>query len=546
MNPVAPLALLMLLVPFEPLEPLVRIFGFEVSHLEASALVLLGATAALVAYRRPRLPIPLIVPALLFLLAFLVSAGFAEGSHLLPLKFACRMGAAFLAFVLASLALSATPRFPLLFLGLTLAGAVTAGVALLEVGPWSFDDSLVAPFREHAFEVGGRTRAASTFSYPNTAGGFLVLALAPTLYFSLRERGRALAALASCAMVAAILLTHSRGALLGAAASALLFWWLVRFPSLLRLEAVLLLITAGFFVFEPSYRWRVSSEGDRGWYEARIEPRATSLDLEPRELAESPVRISNVGKLTWGSRGEKPFHLSYRWFRVEGSEVRPLALEGERTRLDEPLKPGETLDVAATVRAPPEPGEYVLIWDMVHEHTTWFSDKVGLGVPVKVAVGGAKPGAAAAPAHDIRGAIAERSWRPGRAELWAIAAGLFRAHPLFGVGPDNFRWLYGPASGHAAWDTRVFSNSLYLELLATVGLFGFAAFTILVARALSGLRRRATEGPRSLEAAALAASLFGFLVHGLFDYLLAFTSIYLVVFVLLGATSALLRSEASP
>jgi O-antigen ligase len=164
---------------------------------------------------------------------------------------------------------------------------------------------------------------------------------------------------------------------------------------------------------------------------------------------------------------------------------------------------------------------------------------------VNVVVGGVKEAVGTAP-DDIRRAIAERSWRPGRAELWAVALSLFRAHPLLGAGPDNFRWLYGPVSGHAVWDTRTFSNSLYLELLATVGLAGFLAFALLMARALSGLRRRVSSGPWSLEAATLAASLVGFLVHGLFDYLLAFTPIYLAVFILLGASSAVIRGTASP
>lgn len=546
MHPVVPLAALMLLLPFEPLAPLARVLGLQVSHLEVAALVLLGASAAGIVSRRPSLRVPLAVPLVLFLVAFLVSAAFAEGSSLLPLKFTARMAAAVVAFLVASLALSLAPRFSLLFSCLSLAGALTAAIALLEAGPWSFDEALVAPFREHAFEVGGRTRAAATFAYPNTAGGFLVLALAPTLYFVLRERSRAIAAVAACGIVAAILLTYSRGALIGAAASSATLWWLVRSRPLLRLEVGLLLLAAVFFAVEPSFRWRASSEGDRSWYEARIEPRSTSLELEPRELAKTGVRVSNVGELTWGSKGKKPFHLSYRWFRLSrDSVVQPLALEGERTRLDDPLKPGETLDVNATVRAPEEPGSYVLIWDMVHEHTTWFSDKVGLGAPVNVVVGGASAAVRTVPG-DIRRAIAERSWRPGRAELWAVALSLFRAHPLLGVGPDNFRWLYGPVSGHAVWDTRVFSNSLYLELLATVGLAGFLAFGLLVARALFGLRQRASAGPFALEASTLAASLVGFLVHGLFDYLLAFTPIYLAVFILLGASSAVIRGEASP
>ena len=373
-----------------------------------------------------------------------------------------------------------------------------------------------------------------------------MLALAPTLYFTFGERSRAIAAVAACGIVAAILLTYSRGALLGAVASGATLWWLTRSRPLLRLEGALVLIAAAFFAFEPSFRWRASSEGDRSWYEARIEPRTTALELEPRELVKTGVRVSNVGKLTWGSKGKKPFHLSYRWFRLSrDSVVRLHALEGERTRLDEPMKPGDTLDVVATVRAPGEPGSYVLIWDMVHEHTTWFSDKVGLGEPVNVVVGGASAAVTAAP-EDIRRAIAERSWRPGRTELWRIALSLFRAHPLLGAGPDNFRWLYGPVSGHAVWDTRLFANSLYLEHLATVGLAGFLAFGLLVASALSGLRRRASAGPLALEASTLAASLAGFLVHGLFDYLLAFTPIYLAVFILLGASSAVIRGEASP
>ncbi len=537
----------MLLLPFEPLAPLARIFGLQASHLETAAMLLLGVAAASIAFRRPSLRIPLAGPVLLLLAAFLASALLVSGSPLLPLKFTARMAAAAAAFFVASEALALAPRFSLLLAGLSIAGAVTAAIILLEAGPRPFADTVdifLGPFREHAFEVGGRTRAAGTFAYPNTAGGFLALALPPTLCFAVRDRSRAIASIAACAIVAAILLTYSRGALLGAAAASFTLWWLVRSRPLLRLEAALLLIVLGFLVFEPSFRWRASSEGDRSWYEARIEPRATALELEPSELSKTPVRVANVGKLTWGSKGKKPFHLSYRWFLLSsGSGVRPLAIEGERTQLDDPLEPGEAIDVVATVRAPDEPGSYVLIWDMVHEHTTWFSDKVGLGSPVNVSVGGApsKP----APPDEIRRAIASKSWRPGRGELWEIAVQLFSAHPLLGVGPDNFRWLYGPVSGHHVWDTRVFSNSLYLELLATVGLLGFAAFGLLMGTALFGLRRRARSEPFSLEAAAIAASLTGFLVHGLFDTLLAFTAIYLAVFVLLGASSALLRREAS-
>jgi O-antigen ligase len=543
--------LLVLLLPFEPMQPLARVLGFQVSHLELAALVLLGSSAAALASRRLRVPLAGAALALLF--AYLLSSSAAGGS-MLPWKFTLRMAAAVVAFALTSAALSVFPRFDLLFFAFALAGALTASVALLEWTGWPPIEGLAAPFREHSFEVGGRPRVAGTFSYPNTAGGFLVLALAPAMSFVARPFAagwtRAGAFSVSLAMFAAIVLTYSRGALLGALAAAASLWWLARRTrpeagyALLGLQASFVLAAIGLLALEPSLRWRASSEGDRSWYLAEIAPGEEHLELAPGELAETTVSVTNAGKLTWGSAGAKPFHLSHRWFRLaEDGAFEPLGLEGERTRLSCSLAPGENVSLRAAVRAPRTPGSYVLIWDMVQERTTWFSDKVGLGAPVSVVVGGA-PHVPIPRPRELRDWIAERAWRPGRRDLWAIALRLFFAHPWLGVGPDNFRWLYGPAAGHVTWDTRVFSNSLYVELLATVGVLGFAAFAFLVGSALARLGERLRSGDPSLDAATLAASLLGFLVHGLVDYLLAFTGIYLAFFVLLGAASAASRNEA--
>jgi O-antigen ligase len=536
------------------MKPLAGVMGFQMSHLELAAFVLLACSAAGLVSRRLR--IPLAGAALVLLLVYLVSssAAAASGGSVLPWKFTLRIGAAVVAFALASAALSLFPRFDLLFFAFAASGAVTAAVALLEWTDWPPIEVLLAPFREHSFEVGGRPRVAGTFSYPNTAGGFLVLALAPAMSFAARPLRagwkRASAFLVSIAMFTAIVLTYSRGALLGALAAAVSLWWLARRtnPSagraLLGLQASFVLVAIGLLALEPSLRWRASSEGDRSWYLADIAPEEERLALAPGELGGTAVSVTNAGRLTWGSAGAKPFHLSYRWFRLrEDGGVEPLELEGERTRLTCALAPGEEVTLEAAVRAPRLPGSYVLIWDMVQEHTTWFSDKVGLGAPVSVVVGGETHAAMPRP-RELRDWIAERTWRPGRRELWGIAVRLFLGHPWLGVGPDNFRWLYGPAAGQATWDTRVFSNSLYLELLATVGVLGFAAFAFLVGSAFVRLARRLRSGDPALEAATLAAALLGFLVHGLVDYLLAFTGIYLAFFVLLGAASAAVGKEA--
>ncbi|MBV9544447.1 MAG: hypothetical protein JOY61_08710 [Chloroflexi bacterium] len=49
-----------------------------------------------------------------------------------------------------------------------------------------------------------------------------------------------------------------------------------------------------------------------------------------------------------------------------------------------------------------------------------------------------------------------------RLELWRAALKVFLAYPLLGVGPDNFRHVYGSALGLDAWDQRVDANNLYL------------------------------------------------------------------------------------
>ena len=549
------IALLVLVLPFEPMEPLVEWFGLEMSYLEVVAFVLLAFTASGLHARR--FTFPLSVPAIAFLLAVFVSAVFAEGSLLLPLKFSLRMTAGVVAFTVTSLVLAAAPRFDVLRLAFAAAGTTTAAIALLEAGDVPAIASLVAPFREHTFEVGGLRRVAATFSYPNTAGGFLALTLPAAMSFVVRRnlngRMQAVAFVVSLAIFSAILLTYSRGALLGATAASVVFTLMTRRAvrlasksksSILALNASFLVIVASLLLVDPSFRWRTSSEGDRSWYLAEIVPESNALELASGELTDARVQVANVGKLTWGSSGEKPFHLSYRWFHfTKDGTLMPLGIEGERTRLDSSLAPGKKVELTATVRAPVEPGGYVLIWDMVHQNTTWFSDKVGLGMPVNVAVDGAVF-ARAVRLDKLQRTMTARAWRPGRRELWGIALGLFLEHPILGVGPDNFRWMYGAFAGKEVWDTRVFLNSLYLELLSTIGIVGFTAFVLLTARAMIGLVRRASDGSAPIEAAAVAASLAGFLVHGLFDYLLAFSPIYLAFFVLLGAASALLRQEA--
>jgi putative inorganic carbon (HCO3(-)) transporter len=146
----------------------------------------------------------------------------------------------------------------------------------------------------------------------------------------------------------------------------------------------------------------------------------------------------------------------------------------------------------------------------------------------------------------------EAPWVVGRVELWGAALRLIQTRPLLGVGPDNFRHLYGAQLGLETWDERVQANNLYLEVLADVGLLGLAAFlwavggplvvarrllTARFARSLSSDEKSSDQlgfDSRMVMILGLTLGVVAFLVHGLFDSFLAFTPTALLLWLLLG------------
>ena len=58
-----------------------------------------------------------------------------------------------------------------------------------------------------------------------------------------------------------------------------------------------------------------------------------------------------------------------------------------------------------------------------------------------------------------------------RGILWRAAFVAWRAHPLLGIGPDNFRHRSREFLGRAS-DERMHANSLYFETLADLGCAG--------------------------------------------------------------------------
>jgi O-antigen ligase len=120
--------------------------------------------------------------------------------------------------------------------------------------------------------------------------------------------------------------------------------------------------------------------------------------------------------------------------------------------------------------------------------------------------------------------------------LWAAALRIAGDHPWLGVGPDNYRHVYGPYAGLTEWDHRVHANNMYLDVLAGTGVPGVIAlgWFVLSACVLLWRRTRATgTGPHIAAASALAMWVM-VAGHGLVDSFLSFTTTYVTFAVGLG------------
>jgi hypothetical protein len=99
-----------------------------------------------------------------------------------------------------------------------------------------------------------------------------------------------------------------------------------------------------------------------------------AYDLPPLQAgAEAQVRLSlrNAGSAAWRSRPDTGVRLSYHWLDDRGNAI---VWDGPRVRFEQPVAPGNDVEVELTVRAPRPPGRYRLAFDLVEEQRFWFAE----------------------------------------------------------------------------------------------------------------------------------------------------------------------------
>ena len=539
---------LVLAAPFEARNPVLRLPFQELSSVELALLAVVGGWLASVAWSRvlPRWRSPLAAPWIAFLLAMSVAAVLSV-HRLNALHMVGRLAVAFTIYLVGVNGLITPGRRRVLIAVIAASGALAAILVVLEylgVGPVLRGLRL---FRADVALIGGQVRAGGTFQYPTIAAMYLEVTFALALCLlpiALDSGRRGLAALVVAAVVLiaeAIIVTFTRAGLL-AMVSTLCIVGALRYRQRGIDRAVQVLIVIALLIAVQvltsrsleSLRLRWTTEGLEEWYRADVQaPQELTMSTGSRMTV--PVALTNTGGKTWDPDASQPFLFSYHWLLPD--EDRVVSWEGLRTRFPAPVPPGETVKLLALVEAPREPGRYRLLWDVEQEHRLWFSTEPGSTLAFSHATIVGEATGRIGPVSSMP--LPRRVVRPRRMVLWRAAAKMMVEHPLFGVGPDNYRLLYGTYSGLVPADPRVHSNNMYLEVLAGGGIVGGLAFAWLVWRAARGLLdavRRAV-GMEAMAAAGIAAACAAIALHGALDSFLSFTPTYVLIAVTLALAS---------
>jgi hypothetical protein len=113
----------------------------------------------------------------------------------------------------------------------------------------------------------------------------------------------------------------------------------------------------------------------------------------------------------------------------------------------------------------------------------------------------------------------------GRYDFWRVSLDAFLAHPIGGLGQDNFGDYY--LTHRRTSEEPKWTHSLEMRLLTHTGIAGFALFAAFIVAALrAALRtRRSADPPRRMLAGAALMALVVWLIYGSLDWFWEFPSL---------------------
>jgi hypothetical protein len=530
-----------LVLPFAAIPPLIVTPWVSLTDDKLALLVLIGAWLLLGRSALPTLrEWRLLLPTLSLILVALISAKMAPPDYAAEaLRFIVRLlSAGFFMLVALRIGQSSTQSRGLLW-AVALGGGLSGLLGLGEALRWAPLEPVLALFKVAPTRVGSDVRVSGSFQYATIASMYfemvapLAIVLAATASRnSLRLLGAGIAVMCTANVVlsltrAGMLTLLLIYAVLLVAAFARRSWRTALAPA--AASAIALVSGAVLlFVHDPVFDLRLVTESDADWYGA-VYRAPGALDVKPNQTSTVDLDVRNAGRITWTSSGNHAFALGYRWLTQDGSGV--LDIPPAEVRLSHDVGPGETIHLQAMLEVPDLPaGSYRLDWGMLQRDVLQFYERGWADAETRVTIDGVSGSASSLPGITPRD-DGEAPWVVGRLDLWGAAVHLIAAHPVLGLGPDNFRHFYGAELGLEGWDERIQANNVYLEILADLGVLGLAAFVWLVAGPLINLAR---DWRGCLVSLGIALSIGAFLFHGLLDSFLAFTPTALLLWLLLG------------
>jgi SAM-dependent methyltransferase len=122
------------------------------------------------------------------------------------------------------------------------------------------------------------------------------------------------------------------------------------------------------------------------FYDASLQAPASIPQARPSCVLSVPVVIENRSEVAWASAGSLPVFLSYHLHRVRSTGAELAVFDNPRAALPEFVTPGARIKVDLPVEAPSEPGDYLIVIDLVQESRTWFSDRGTPSATVRLGV----------------------------------------------------------------------------------------------------------------------------------------------------------------
>jgi hypothetical protein len=479
-------------------------------------------------------PRSLVSAALIFLFIATLSAVLAPDHHANARSALIRLLPGFYLMLLVTYIATTPQRVAGVMWGVVAGAGASALLGLGEAMSWPELNRALLLFKTAPSLVGGVLRVSATFQYTTIASMYFEMAipLALVLVAHTSNRYARTAALAvTVVCTAAVVLTLTRSGMgvvlvLGMLGIGLGVW---RFRALLLPVATMigtLFVVAGLlFLNEGAFRARLMTEDDTNWYNAAyIVPDA--LTSEAGVTTTVHVEVQNTGEVPWRNFGEHAYQLGYYWESIEANA--PLDMPHTGVDLPHNVAPGESVELEVEVKPLLPPGEFHIVWGMLQRNVLWFRHRdvpearTLIEITPPTAAVGTLPPPALSDTPPGGNVPTNGQATISRYDLWRAAFAMWLEHPLLGVGPDNFRLLYGPYLGYDVWYLSNHANNLYIELLATMGVLGFAAFLGFVGVVLYmswGLFYRLRNHPQTLLLQlGLTGCLLAFFLHGFFDY----------------------------